>query len=105
MDAVMNAVPLVGRRGSADSDQGATPAEADRNLGPKEVLEKRRQKKRRDTAMRHFRHHRSLYESQEEAKMRAEITYARANPCRPACCAAAAWRPATHRRGALHRGC
>ena len=81
MDSLVKVVPgaqmVTGRRGSADSDIGAVSlGEGDRNLGPKEVLEKRRQKKKRDTAMRHFRNHRTLYETQDERTMRAEITCA-----------------------------
>ena len=46
----------------------------ERNLGPKELLEKRRQKKRRDTAVRYFRTHRGLYEAQEDRSLRTGVT-------------------------------
>ena len=66
---------VTGRRNSTDSDYSFSAAEADRSLGPK-LLEKRRQKKRRDTAVRYFRTHRGLYETQEDRSLRTEITCA-----------------------------
>ena len=83
MDNLVRGVPgletgiglVTGRRNSTESEQlyGA-PINADRNLGPKELLEKRRQKKRRDTAIHYFRTHRGLYEPQEDRSLRTEVT-------------------------------
>ena len=67
---------LAGRRNSTDSSQsndwGADAGE--KSLGPKELLEKRRQKKRRDTAVRFFHSHRGLYETQEDRTLKTELT-------------------------------
>eukprot|EP01043_Picozoa_sp_COSAG02_P113610 COSAG02_NODE_49859_length_324_cov_0.693333_1_plen_61_part_01 len=45
---------VTGRRNSTDTEHSLGGAEFERNLGPKEQMEKRRQKKRRDTAVRYF---------------------------------------------------